>query len=434
MYDASGEFSFHIGVPAKSGVGGAVFLVVPRLMGICVWSPRLDAIGNSVRGVDMAKRLAQAYRLHVFDGSTDASERIDPRVPAARLRARRTSRALRAADIGDLHTLQHLDDDPAELSQGDYDARTPFHLAAAGGHLEVVRFLLQTGIDPNPHDRWGGTPLHDARVAGHEQLVELLKDSGAEDGDPQHPAAEPKATEAAAQYGDIDGVVELLWAASEGDIEGLRRCLARGIPISAADYDGRTALHLAASTGQADAVAYLLAHDHPIHVRDRWAATPLDDARRERRNDVVDLLSTAEKNFHTLAIQAESEALAGTGAFVKRFASAYSIDPPISHRINVVLDEVLSSIMDHALEDKGCRQIRLSFDVASEQLLIVVNYDGSGYDVLSPSESGGDDLELSGMGSKLIRKLANSADYRRDGDANILSLAFELSGSVAADA
>jgi glutaminase len=110
MYDASGEFSFHIGLPAKSGVGGAVFLVVPRLMGICVWSPRLDEIGNSVRGVDMAKRLAKAYRLHVFDGASETSQRIDPRIPAASLRARRTSRVLRAADLGDLHSLQHIDD------------------------------------------------------------------------------------------------------------------------------------------------------------------------------------------------------------------------------------------------------------------------------------------------------------------------------------
>lgn len=40
-----------VGLPAKSGVSGGVLLVVPNVMGMMCWSPPLDRIGNSVRGI-----------------------------------------------------------------------------------------------------------------------------------------------------------------------------------------------------------------------------------------------------------------------------------------------------------------------------------------------------------------------------------------------
>lgn len=40
-----------IGLPAKSGVSGCTMVVVPNVMGFCLWSPPLDVYGNSVRGV-----------------------------------------------------------------------------------------------------------------------------------------------------------------------------------------------------------------------------------------------------------------------------------------------------------------------------------------------------------------------------------------------
>ena len=433
MYDGSGEFSVHIGLPAKSGVGGAVILVVPRLMGICFWSPRLDPIGNSVRGVDMAKRLAQIYRMHVYDGAAERSSRIDPRVTTARSRARQTSLALRAANIGDIRSLQHLYDDNADLSKGDYDNRTPMHLAAAEGHLEVVRFLLDNEISANHHDRWGGTPLNDAELGNHTDVIELLKQHGAEPGNSQHDDSESIATEQAAQYGDTDAVVELLWAAAENDIDNLRRCLAKGIPASAADYDGRTALHLAASDGQVDAVKYLLAHDHPILVRDRWNATPLDDARRENRDDVVELLAAAEREFQQLTIKPDTGELARTNAFLNRYTTAHGVHSLVSDRVNVVLDEVLASIIDHASSDATCHEIKLVFDATAELLKIVITSDGSEFDPLSSSETDVGDMEISGVAGKLIRKFTEEASYQRNEEKNKLSLTFRLTKPSAMD-
>ena len=65
-YDAAGEFAFRIGLPCKSGVGGGIVAVVPDQLTLCVWSPALDASGNSVLGMRALELFASRSGLSIF--------------------------------------------------------------------------------------------------------------------------------------------------------------------------------------------------------------------------------------------------------------------------------------------------------------------------------------------------------------------------------
>ena len=66
MYDGSGDFAVRVGVPAKSGVGGGIMAVVPSRMGIGIFSPALDAKGNSLAGTRLLELLSRELNLSIF--------------------------------------------------------------------------------------------------------------------------------------------------------------------------------------------------------------------------------------------------------------------------------------------------------------------------------------------------------------------------------
>lgn len=66
LYDGSGEFAVDVGMPGKSGVGGGIMTVSPRLLGIGVMGPALDPKGNSLGGWKLLQSLSEEWELNIF--------------------------------------------------------------------------------------------------------------------------------------------------------------------------------------------------------------------------------------------------------------------------------------------------------------------------------------------------------------------------------
>lgn len=66
LYDNVGNFAFRVGMPAKSGVGGGIVGVIPRVLSVAVWSPELDPSGNSYVGTRALELFTTKTRLSVF--------------------------------------------------------------------------------------------------------------------------------------------------------------------------------------------------------------------------------------------------------------------------------------------------------------------------------------------------------------------------------
>ncbi len=66
FYDEAGEYTFKVGLPGKSGIGGGIVAIHPGSYAVAVWSPRLNAKGNSVKGMQLLETLTSKTGLSIF--------------------------------------------------------------------------------------------------------------------------------------------------------------------------------------------------------------------------------------------------------------------------------------------------------------------------------------------------------------------------------
>jgi len=66
FYNGAGEYSYRVGLPGKSGVGGGIAAICPNQYSVAVWSPRLDSKGNSVVGLKALELLTTKTSVSIF--------------------------------------------------------------------------------------------------------------------------------------------------------------------------------------------------------------------------------------------------------------------------------------------------------------------------------------------------------------------------------
>ena len=148
MYEYSGEWAFTIGVPAKSSTCGAVMIVIPNVMGICTFSPRLDKYGISARGLDFCTHFTNTFAFHTYD-KVVRTHHQDPRLYHGSNHYVDIAQLCYAASTGDVNEIRRVLSHGLDINSADYDGRTALHTAVSDKQSQAAHFLIMS-VSPFP--------------------------------------------------------------------------------------------------------------------------------------------------------------------------------------------------------------------------------------------------------------------------------------------
>jgi len=133
-----------------------------------------------------------------------------------------------------------------------------------------------------------------------------------------------------------------------------------------------------------------------------------------------------------LEISNDLNALAPAAARVEEFCDQHGIEPALTGKLNLCLEELLTNIIRHGRSDEASAPpILVDLELIRDGLEVVLLDSGKAFDPFTDApepdiDAGVDDRPIGGLGVHLVKALADRYEYRREGAQNRVTLAFSL--------
>ncbi|XP_076443488.1 death-associated protein kinase dapk-1-like isoform X2 [Babylonia areolata] len=216
-----------------------------------------------------------------------------------------------ASEEGNVDGLKELSEmaNNIDLSTANKHGETAVHMAASGGHVDVLKFLQDKGVNISIKDKQGDTAIYWAARQGHLEVIKCLHEAGLSL-DSQNKSGET-ALHVAARYGhahvvkflcgaganinviDSLGETPLHSAAWHGYVPIVRTLCAHEALLDMQNKEGETVLHCAAVRGNLDCIKILLDHGAPLNHLDKRGSTALHLACQRHHSGIALMLLRA---------------------------------------------------------------------------------------------------------------------------------------------